>query len=91
MKTASGFEFEVDKTRLDNMEVLDAFEDLEDLDENSPQATMAIRKILKLILGKETLKKLDDHVRDESGRVPIGAFMLEAVNVFHALGDDVKK
>lgn len=91
MKTASGFEFELDRSRLDNMEVLDLFADLQDLKEDSPEAVMVIRKLMTLIIGKATLKRLDDHVRDESGRVPIGAFLLEATSIFNMLGEDAKK
>lgn len=84
MRTSTGFEFEFDKAALDNMEVLDA---INELDENPYAST----KIITLLLGKETKKRLYDHVRDEHGRVPAEAIAGEMVEIFKLIEDDIKK
>ena len=60
----SGFEFEVADDVCDNMELLDA---VVDADENP----LAVSKIVKLLLGEDQRRALYDHLRDESGRVPV--------------------
>lgn len=63
-KTASGFEYKINKARLDNFELAEAFKKLED-------DPLMFTVVTKLLLGVEQTKKLKDHVRDEDGIVPI--------------------
>lgn len=87
MKTATGFEFEVNKNAFDNMELLDAFADLQ-TDEND---ITAMTRIINLLLGKDAKKRLYDHVRLEDGRVPVEKVSQEMVEIFSQLGEQVKK
>lgn len=87
MKTATGFEYEVDAKALNNMELLDAFADLQ-MDETNVAALVSI---ITLLLGKEAKKRLYDHVRDEDGRVPVDKVSAEMVEIFGQLGEQAKK
>ena len=61
----NGLELEVNEQSLNNMELLDALEEMTDGNE------LAISKVVKLMLGKENRKKLYDYIRDKDGRVPL--------------------
>ena len=76
-KTKTGFEFEIDSAVID-MELLD---DLSDMQEN-PAVT---GRVLNRLLGKEQKKALYDHIRDESGHVPIESAAAELIDLFAGL------
>ena len=84
MKTASGFEFEIEDGVLDNMELLDAIAELE-------ENPLKLTKVVKLLLGEETKERLYDHVRNDKGRVPADALSTEVADIFKLLNDKVKK
>ena len=84
MKTASGFEFEIEDGVLDNMELLDAIAELE-------ENPLKLTKVVKLLLGGETKERLYDHVRNDKGRVPAEALSSEVAEIFKLLEDKVKK
>jgi len=84
MRTASGFEFEIEDGVLDNMELLDAIAELE-------ENPLKLTKVVKLLLGEETKERLYDHVRNEKGRVPAEALSTEVADIFKLLNDKVKK
>lgn len=73
----SGFEFEVADDVCDNMELLDA---VVDADENP----LAVSKIVKLLLGEDQRRALYDHLRDESGRVPVLAVSNAVAEIFQS-------
>ena len=64
-KTSTGFEYEISDAAMNDAELLDC---LVEADEGN--AVSMIRAISKL-LGKEQKKRLYDHLRHESGVVPI--------------------
>jgi len=68
IELSNGFKFDFDETVLDNMELVDALAECENNE-------LAIIPVCNLLLGKDTKKKLYDHLRDENGRVPIQAVM----------------
>lgn len=82
-KTASGFEFEIAKDALDNMELVDAIADVDD----NP---LAVSRVVRLLLGKEDRKRLYDHIRTEHGNVPIEATSTELTQIFEACGEEGK-
>ena len=84
MRTASGFEFELDPKQLDDMELIEA---LADLDKNPT----GIPRVLRLILGDDGKGRLYEHCRDESGRVPASRVAAELVEIFRLGQDAVKK
>lgn len=84
MRTASGFEFEIEDGVLDNMELLDAIAELE-------ENPLKLTKVVKLLLGDKTKERLYDHVRNDKGRVPAEALSKEMAEIFKLLEDKVKK
>lgn len=82
--TSSGFEFSIEESTLDNMELLDALEEM------SEENTLALSKVLDLILGKEQKKKLYEHLRTEDGRVPVSKVNDEIMEIFAAYKDPGK-
>lgn len=61
----NGLELEVNEQSLNNMELLDALEEMTEGDE------LSMSKVVKLMLGKENRKKLYDSIRHKDGRVPL--------------------
>ena len=61
----NGLELEVNENSLNNMELLDALEEMTEGDE------LSMSKVVKLMLGKENRKKLYDSIRHKDGRVPL--------------------
>lgn len=78
-KTKTGFVFEIDEKRLDNMELLDAIAEMEN------DNIIALSNVSQLLLGKEQRKALYDHIRDEDGTVPSKSFSDELVNIFESV------
>lgn len=66
-KTNSGFEIELDENALNDQELIDALVGLED-GEFLNQSRVVLR-----LLGKDSRKKLYDHLRTPDGRVPAEA------------------
>lgn len=82
-KTESGFEFEIDASVLDDMEMLDALAEV--MNENP----LAFPVVCTKLLGKEQKKKLYDHLRKD-GRVPVEAISAEIGSIFKELGETGK-
>lgn len=80
----NGLELEVNEQSLNNMELLDALEEMTDGNE------LAISKVVKLMLGKENRKKLYDFVRDKDGRVPLEIIDKCLTEIMLLLGDKGK-
>lgn len=64
---SSGFVYQLEDDVLDNMELVDALAEAED--DNAASWS----RIVLLLLGKEQRKALYDHLRKDTGRVPIMA------------------
>ena len=84
MRTASGFEFQIDKAALDDMELVEALANID-------KDPTVIPTILRLILGDEGKGKLYEHCRDESGRVRASRVAAEITDIFRLATDDLKK
>lgn len=69
-KTASGFEYKIEIKRLDNMELLEVFAELD----TNP---VVLPRALEMLFGEEGKKALYDHVRTKSGEAPISAIEKE--------------
>lgn len=76
-KTSTGFEYELSEEALNNYELVEA---LNEIDENP----LAITKVVNLLLGKEEIKKLKDHVRTENGTVPVENLTNEITEMFNS-------
>lgn len=82
-KTNSGFEFEIDASVLDDMELIDALADTMD---NNP---LSFSIVCSKLFGAEQKKRLYNHLR-KNGRVPLEAISAEITDVFNALGETGK-
>lgn len=79
VKTASGFECDVNEQVLDDVEVLDYLVAIDEGD------TRKYPRLMAKIFTPETKQALYDHVRTEDGRVPYSAFGAEITDVFNAI------
>lgn len=75
-KTKSGFEYAIERKRLNNYELIEA---LAELDKNS----LLLPKVLILILGKEQKNKLVKHVKGDEEIADIDKMNQEIVEIFH--------
>ena len=79
-KISTGFEFDIEDERLDDMELVDI---MAEIDENP----LLMPKLCKMLLGEEQKKRLYDHLRSEDGRVPIEATTNAIQEIFNSPGD----
>ena len=79
-KTSTGFEFDIEDERLDDMELVDI---MAEIDENP----LLMPKLCKMLLGEEQKKRLYDHLRSEDGRVPIEATTNAIQEIINSPGD----
>lgn len=82
--TSTGFEYEVNRTVLEDAEFLELFADVQSGGQNGMKIFALIRKAL----GSEQKDKLYDHCRTEDGHVPVSAVSDEITEIFTALGDN---
>lgn len=78
-KTKTGFAFELEEAVLDNMELVDA------LDEMKGDDPLALSAVVRMVLGPAR-GALYEHLRTEDGRVPVNAISQEIMDIFEALG-----
>lgn len=76
-KTKSGFEFSIPDEALDNMELV---ETLAGVDANP----LLLPRLVTQLLGEEQKQKLYDHLRTESGVVPISLVDDEIMQIFQS-------
>lgn len=76
-KTKSGFEFQIEESRLNNYELLEIIGELE-------ENPIVLSKIVIMLLGKEQTKKLKDHLRTEDGMVPADKMTDEITGIFQS-------
>ena len=82
-KLKNGFEYEVSKAALDNMELLDAIAECD-------ESPLAISRVVRLMLGNEQRRKLYDHLRTEDGNVPVAAVSEAVAEIFKGSGQEAK-
>lgn len=80
MKTASGFEFNIDPERFNDMRIIDAYAALSK-DESDINALLTLSN---LILGEDGKKRLYEHIAEPDGRVPADAFGRELGEIMRA-------
>ena len=81
VKTATGFECEIDANTMNDMEVLDLVVRIDEGD------ALAYSPFLTKLLGKENKARLYDHVREEDGRVPIEKVAAEVGEILEQAGE----
>lgn len=78
-KTSTGFEFDIEDERLDDMELVDI---MAEIDENRCLCQSFAR-----CSWERAEKRLYDHLRSEDGRVPIEATTNAIQEIFNSPGD----
>lgn len=82
--TQSGFAFRVPKSRLDNMELVDA---LAALAGDNP---LALSQVVRLLLGDEQRGRLYDHLRRQDGTVSVESVTDAIKEILDACGETGK-
>lgn len=77
-KTKSGFEYEIEDSAMDNMELLDLLSEID----RGKMSSIADATVL--LLGKEQKKRLYEHIRTEEGNVPIELFVKEFTEILNS-------
>lgn len=80
IKTASGFEAEVDDIVIDDLAFLDLICDLDEGD------TRAYRRLINKLLAEKDRERLYDHVSTEDGRIPLSAINTELTEIIKGIG-----
>lgn len=80
--TESGFKFNIDEKKLNNMELVEA---IAELDTNQ----LALPRVLNLLIGAEEKKALYDHVR-EGDIVPVDKVAEEVRSIFTTMREKQK-
>lgn len=82
-KTKSGFEFEIDEKKADDMELLEAIA-LSDTNRSH------FPRVLSMLLGDEQKARLYDHCRTKKGNVPIQKTIEEFLEIMSISGEKLK-
>lgn len=82
-KLKCGFEYEIDESVLDNMELLDV---IVEVDENPT----GISKLVRMLLSDDQRKQLYDHLRTEKGNVPVMAVSEAITEILSGAGAEGK-
>jgi len=80
IKTASGFECEIDETCLDDMELFDAIAEMQGGN------ALAMKTVMTKILGESNKAALYAHLRNEKGRVPTAQAANELTEIIGLIG-----
>ena len=76
-KLENGFEYQVEYTAVNNMELVDAIAEVE-------ENPVAISKVVKLLLGNDQRMALYDYLRTKDGNVPIDAVNKAVIEIFNS-------
>ena len=70
--TSTGFNYEFDEQRLDDMRFVDVLAEVIDPNGQKFEKVSGISKLIRMLLGEEMKEKLYDHISNytEDGRVP---------------------
>lgn len=74
-KIESGFEYQLDETKLNNYELVEALGELE-------ESPITLPKVVRLLLGAEQTNDLKNHLRLENGTVPVDKMEAAVTEIF---------
>lgn len=90
--TESGFVYELDELRLDDMRVVDVLAVVTDESEAEFERLRSASKLVELLLGRELKAQLYDHIgKTYGGRVPYAALEAELGQIMGSAGKDAGK
>lgn len=90
--TSTGFQYELDERRLDDMRFVDILATV--LDENSSafEKAAGVSRLITMLLGAETKTALYDHIgKSYDGRVPQAALEQALSEIMRSAGEDAEK
>lgn len=91
-KTASGFCFEFERERMDDMRVIELLSEVTDGEAADFDRLRSAGKLIELLLGKEQKKNLYEHIgQSYNGRVPYSALEMELFEIMNSAGQDAAK
>ena len=76
-KTKSGFEYEIPKENLDNYELVEMLA-------NAEENPLLYPKTVVMLLGREQTERLKDHIRTDTGVVPMEKMTEEMQEIFES-------
>lgn len=82
-KTTSGFKFEYDEEKMDDMEFIE-------LAARAETNLYELPKVMEWVLGEEQKKRLYDHVRETKGRASLMDTQKEFEEITEAAGESLK-
>lgn len=74
--TSTGFEYEIDETKLDDWELLESFNRID------KGETGIFVDVANMLLGAEQMERLKEHVKKSEGRVSISGMIAELSSIF---------
>lgn len=88
--TSTGFEFEFDKSALDDMRLIDALAASVDESKGELGQIMAVSTLLTLLIGQTQKDRLYAHIgaRNENGRVPSADLRAELDEMVRQAGEE---
>lgn len=91
-KTSTGFEFEYDENRLDDMRFVDVMSVVVDPNATSFDKLSGTSKLIEMILGADLKKALYEHIGESyDGRVPRADLEAALYEIMEAAGKDAEK
>lgn len=82
-KTESGFEFEIDEKKLNDMRFMELLR-------KAQADSLVFPEVLERMLGEDQKEKLYEHLEDENGYVPIDATVDIITEIMTLAGEDTK-
>ena len=90
--TKSGFSYEFDENRLDDMRYVDLLTTVMDDGAKEFDKIAATSRLMTMLLGEELKQALYQHIAEQhDGRVPVGAFRNYLEEIMSAAGEKSRK
>ena len=91
VQTQSGFQYEIDKDAMDDMELFEDLVTMEDPEVIQAKRLAATNRVFNKLLGEAQKNKLNAFLKERDGKVRISAYQREIREIFEAMNDDKKK
>ena len=91
IQTQSGFDYEIDRDAMDDMELFEDLVTMEDPEVIQAKRLAATNRVFAKLLGDEQKARLNAFLKERDGKVRISAYQREIREIFEAMNDDKKK
>ncbi|MBO7667056.1 MAG: hypothetical protein J6T26_01215 [Firmicutes bacterium] len=90
--TSSGFAYEYDEARLDDMRLVDVIAEIDSPDATTFQQAYAASRLITMLLGPEMKQALYEHIgKDNDGRVPEAELERAIAEIMQGAGKSAEK